>query len=98
MKRPRSTQFCLHRAPRMRIAIRGFIAGVRQFEECLSAPADGAGLENLAEEHARRMLALPGGTLHHIEIEFLDEPDPMQRFFRFGTDPRYMVAPIGIEL
>jgi len=80
----------------MRIAIRGFAAGTLLFEDTV-VMVDEAALENLlptlAEEHAT---AMAEHRLHMIEIEFLDEPDPLQRFFRFGTDPSQMVEPFEI--
>jgi hypothetical protein len=82
---------------KQRIAIRGFAAGKMLFEDRIDL--DEAGLENLlpalATKHATAMVA---HRLHVIEIEFLDEPDPNQRFFRFGTDPGGMVLPIQIKL
>lgn len=32
-----------------------------------------------------------------VEFEFLDEPDPLQRFVRLGTDPRGMVMPLPLS-
>jgi hypothetical protein len=79
------------------IAIRGFIGGVMQFEERIAVSESGDELETLAEKHMRALAPAADG-LHMIEFEFLDEPDPLQRFFRIGTDPAGMVAPIGIRL
>jgi hypothetical protein len=76
--------------PVSRIAIRGFIGGIKQFEERVDQSESGA---RLAETLARRLLALPGGDKHMIEIEFIDQPDPLQRFCRFGTDPAMMIHP-----
>jgi hypothetical protein len=80
----------------IRVAIRGFIGGVRQFEEYVSISESGDEMEGLAEKHSMWLLALPGGEKHMIELEFLNEPDLIERFFRFGTDPAAMVAPIEV--
>lgn len=79
------------------VAIRGFAAGKKVFEDqVVIADTD---LEKLlpalAEKHAK---AMAEHRLHMIEIEFLDEPDPLQRFFRIGTDPSGMVDPFPIDL
>lgn len=50
--------------------------------------------DQLGEEHAEKLFEEP----HMIEIEFLDEPDINQRFFRFGTDPNGMIEPMQIAL
>lgn len=85
----------------MNLAIRGFMHRTEQrrrliFEEFVTiAPATlETLLPQLAEKHGK---AMAGHELHMIEVEFLDEPDPMQRFFRFGTDPRFMVRPIEVK-
>jgi hypothetical protein len=76
----------------MRVAIRGFAGETRVFEEILDAePPE---FETLARKHWRRMRPYPR---HLIELEFLDQPDPLERFFRFGTDPSGMVAPVEVD-
>ncbi len=81
----------------IRIAVRGFAHGKRVFED--KAEVSDANLEKLlpalAMKHAK---AMARHELHMIEIEFLDEPDPNERFFRFGTDPAGMVAPVAVDL
>ena len=54
----------------IRLAIRGYIRGVKQFQERMSISESGDELEGLAEKHALAMLARPGGDKHMIEIEF----------------------------
>jgi len=78
----------------IRLAIRLFADGEQILEERVDA--DESELAGLAEKHTVMLGDLAGP--HMIEIEFLDEPDPNQRFFRFGTDPRGMVIPIAIDL
>lgn len=78
----------------MRLAIRGWADGKQVFEDLVDAEI--ADMETLAEKQGKRLLAL-GGT-HMIEIEFLDEPNPNERFFRFGTDPRGMRLPFEIDI
>jgi hypothetical protein len=50
-------------------------------------------LAALAVQYAA--LALAGLVM--IEVEDLDEPDPLQRFMRVGTDPRRMVNPVVLS-
>ena len=83
----------------IRLAIRGYAAGVLKFEEFEDLLDDDAELDAriaiLANYHAE---ALAEHRLHMIEIEFLDEPNPNERFFRFGSDPSGMVMPIMVIL
>ena len=81
----------------IRLAVRGFAGKHIVFEDRIDVPP--ADLDSVvrtrAEEHARKMAA---HGLHVIEIEFLDEPNENERFFRFGPDPSGMVMPEAIPL
>ena len=79
------------------IVIRGYANGKLLFEDpVLVTEAElEKVLPDLAEKHAK---ALANHSLHMIEIEFLDESDPLQRFFRFGSDPSGMVMPFELDL
>lgn len=82
---------------KIRLCFRGWKTGASKcaFQERVSVSEDELEtlLPKLAERHIE-MLA-KGGT---VEIEFLDEPDEMKRFFRIGSDPSRMVRPIPIDL
>jgi hypothetical protein len=82
---------------KIRIAIRGYVGRRILFEDRVEAdePDLEKLLPSLAEKHGE---AMAKHELHMIEIEFLDEPDPDQRFYRFGTDPSGMVKPMRIDL
>jgi hypothetical protein len=82
---------------RLRVAIRGFAGRVRVFEEVVDAAESELDslLPSLARKHAEVLASSP---MHMIEIEFLDEPDPNERFLRFGTDPWGMVMPLQVNL
>lgn len=76
-----------------RVVIRIFIDGELTFRETFDGNANDSDLAVLVERHLHRIKHEP---VHMIELEFLDVPDPMQRFFRFGTDSRAMVKPIAL--
>jgi len=80
----------------VRLAIRGFVGKTMKFEDLVELDEEklDSVLVQLGEKHARAMAA---HELHMIEIEFLDEPDVSQRFFRFGSDPSAMKNPIAVE-
>lgn len=82
---------------KIRVVVRGFANGsMRVFEEPLEIDAHeiDQALPAIAERHAEALMLY---DRHYIEIEFLDEPDQDQRFFRFGTDPSAMVLPLGFK-
>ena len=79
----------------MRIAVRGYLNGEHVFTDFQEiGPEDGELVERIAAQHAYLTLQ---GEIDMIEIEWLDEPDPNQRFFRIGTNPAGMVAPVEIR-
>lgn len=90
--------FCCRGCHRMktRIAARIFVAGRLLGEETLEVDADE--IESKFPEIASHHAKLVGDRPFMVEIEFLDEPDPMTRYFRFGTDPSGMVKPIEVAL
>jgi hypothetical protein len=89
----------LLRDSKIRVAIRGFAGPLRQliFEDRLELTTEEIPvvMPRLANEHCDR---LDRHGLYMVEFEFLDEPDPTERFFRFGSDPGGMVAPLQCNL
>jgi len=80
---------------KLRVAVRVFVQGGLRSEEYFqwSLLSLNQEIPRLAEKHA--LLCLQQPTM--IELEFLDEPDPQERFFRIGTDPRGMVQPTAFR-
>jgi len=81
----------------VRITIRAFAHDRLLFTDSLevSAGAIEKVIPALAEKHLDCLADYPQ---HMIEIQYLDEPDPLQRYFRFGTDPAGMVRPVAVNL
>src|SRR5215471_1809380 len=81
----------------LKLIIRGFTKGCLLFADRLEV--NDQDIEDVIPWLVeKRWQILVDHPRHWIEIEFLDEPDPAQRFFRFGTDPNGMVMPIEIDL
>ena len=83
---------------RERVAIRIFQNGAQlgpTVEETWDEAALAEHIPHVAARHMELAARLPFPIM--IEIEFLDEPDENQRFFRIGTDPRGMRDPLQIH-
>lgn len=81
----------------IRLMFRGYLGRVCQWERPTSIAESDLDqvLPRLASEHGE---AMNHGELTMIEVEFLDELDPNERYFRLGVSPEGMVCPIGIEI
>lgn len=77
-----------------RVCVRVYIDGALRRVEYASLDLDESKIQVMAERH----VAMCGDRPYMIEIEFLDEPDQLQRFFRIGTDKQGMVVPIAMDL
>jgi hypothetical protein len=73
------------------LTFRVFVEGKLEIEETGAYQPDD--IKAVAERHA----AAVGDRPHMVEIEFLDEPNPWERFFRMGTDPQAMVLPVAFD-
>jgi hypothetical protein len=80
----------------MRVIVRGYKKRVLQFEEPLDV--DPEKMDDVIHAMAlRHVEAMKAGTLGVIEFEFVDEPDPNERFFRIGVETDGMVAPMELR-
>ena len=76
----------------MRITVRGWGDGALIFQETLE----------VTDEHTMMRSAMEQIDMISpferccLEIEFLDETNPLERFYRFGTDTSRMVMPARI--
>jgi hypothetical protein len=77
-----------------KIRVRGYGGDALIFQETI-AFEEGDDLERIAAEHMTLLLPHP---MHMLEFEFMDELDPNQRYFRWGTDKRRMVQPVAFDL
>jgi hypothetical protein len=78
-----------------RITVRFFVNGLRREEW---ADVDAMEFQESYREFLKSTKAHWLQLPHIFEIEFLAEPDPLQRFARFGTDTTRMVLPIPVPL
>lgn len=76
----------------IRLAVRVYIGRVLKYEELITIENDQVPdlMPALAQKHIEALARSPG----MIEIEFLDEPNEQERFFRIGSDPAGMVLPL----
>lgn len=79
----------------IRLAIRLFGSGKLIHEDRLAVLSEHIDtlIPQLVAEHLERLADHPKNM---VEIEFLDEPNLQQRFYRMGTDPGGMAAPIAV--
>jgi hypothetical protein len=79
------------------MAFRGYRDGVKIWEELETVPFNE--VDQVMPRIAMKHIVAFGDTAPEmLEVEFLDEPDPRERFLRFGSDPSGMVRPIRIEI
>jgi hypothetical protein len=77
----------------MRVMVRAYKEGKLLWEkEQTIAESE---IVTLGEHHASEMAA---GRIGMVEIEFLDDPNPNERFFRIGLEPHGMVWPVEVDL
>jgi hypothetical protein len=79
----------------VRLALRAWSEDKLVFEEKVGVPE--AELDLVMRRQMEHLASILGGQ-HMIEVEFLDEPNPNRRYFRFGTDPGGMTMPIELDL
>lgn len=79
----------------VRHGIRAWSKGKLVLDEIVGVPNHE--LDDIIPNLMKRLALMLAPHSHMIEVEFLDEPDPKKRFFRFGTDPTRMVMPVEID-
>jgi hypothetical protein len=79
------------------VIARTYLRGQVQSEERLQLN-EGAMYSLIPRVAKQHSSACAAGTIDMVELEFLDEPDPLERFFRIGTNPDGMVMPIEVDL